>query len=91
VGNRLAFALLREACYLVGEDPTFPTTSMITLKHTTTSPPRPQASRNKGIQILRYRPITLHKEIPGFVGNRLAFALLREACYLVGEGAPPPA
>ncbi|OQE41428.1 hypothetical protein PENCOP_c005G01156 [Penicillium coprophilum] len=33
-----------------------------------------------------YRPITLHKEIPGFVGNRLAFALLREACYLVGEG-----
>lgn len=33
-----------------------------------------------------YRPITLHKEIPGFVGNRLAFALLKEACYLVGEG-----
>ncbi|KAJ5950444.1 uncharacterized protein N7479_008857 [Penicillium vulpinum] len=33
-----------------------------------------------------YRPITLNKEIPGFVGNRLAFALLREACYLVGEG-----
>ncbi|KAJ6109260.1 hypothetical protein N7486_001494 [Penicillium sp. IBT 16267x] len=33
-----------------------------------------------------YRPIVLHKEITGFVGNRLAFALLREACYLVGEG-----
>jgi 3-hydroxyacyl-CoA dehydrogenase len=33
-----------------------------------------------------YRPVTLQKEIPGFVGNRLAFALLREACYLVGEG-----
>ncbi|GLI76326.1 hypothetical protein PoHVEF18_004598 [Penicillium ochrochloron] len=33
-----------------------------------------------------YRPVTLHKEIPGFVGNRLAFALLREACHLVGEG-----
>jgi 3-hydroxyacyl-CoA dehydrogenase len=33
-----------------------------------------------------YRPITLHKEVPGFVGNRLAFALLREACHLVGEG-----
>ncbi|KAJ5915647.1 hypothetical protein N7466_011580 [Penicillium verhagenii] len=33
-----------------------------------------------------YRPIVLHKEVPGFVGNRLAFALLREACYLVGEG-----
>lgn len=33
-----------------------------------------------------YRPITLAKEIPGFVGNRLAFALLREACHLVGAG-----
>ncbi|CAL5871196.1 uncharacterized protein PFLUO_LOCUS5443 [Penicillium psychrofluorescens] len=33
-----------------------------------------------------YRPIILHKEISGFVGNRLAFALLREACHLVGEG-----
>ncbi|KAJ5301319.1 hypothetical protein N7508_006182 [Penicillium antarcticum] len=33
-----------------------------------------------------YRPVTLHKEVPGFVGNRLAFALLREACSLVGEG-----
>ncbi|KAJ5561684.1 hypothetical protein N7461_000445 [Penicillium sp. DV-2018c] len=33
-----------------------------------------------------YRAITLNKEISGFVGNRLAFALLREACYLVGEG-----
>ncbi|KAF7717457.1 Uncharacterized protein PECH_000495 [Penicillium ucsense] len=33
-----------------------------------------------------YRPVTLQKEIPGFVGNRLAFALLREACHLVGEG-----
>lgn len=33
-----------------------------------------------------YRPIILNMEIPGFVGNRLAFALLKEACYLVGEG-----
>lgn len=33
-----------------------------------------------------YRPVTLQKEISGFVGNRLAFALLREACHLVGEG-----
>ncbi|KAJ5676919.1 uncharacterized protein N7477_002552 [Penicillium maclennaniae] len=33
-----------------------------------------------------YRPVVLQKEVPGFVGNRLAFALMREACYLVGEG-----
>lgn len=33
-----------------------------------------------------YRPVVLRKEVPGFVGNRLAFALLKEACYLVGEG-----
>ena len=31
------------------------------------------------------RPVVIRKEIPGFVGNRLAFALLREACYLVKE------
>ncbi|EAW14060.1 putative 3-hydroxyacyl-CoA dehydrogenase, NAD binding domain [Aspergillus clavatus NRRL 1] len=33
----------------------------------------------------RHRPVIIKKEIPGFVGNRLAFALLREACYLVQE------
>ncbi|MCJ1451510.1 hypothetical protein MMC28_001848 [Mycoblastus sanguinarius] len=31
-------------------------------------------------------PIVLKKEITGFVANRLAFALLREAIYLVKEG-----
>lgn len=36
--------------------------------------------------VQHYRPVALRKEIPGFVGNRLAFALLKEACYLVGEG-----
>lgn len=30
-----------------------------------------------------HQPIVLKKEITGFVGNRLAFALLREACSLV--------
>ncbi|KAL4933543.1 uncharacterized protein BDV17DRAFT_252215 [Aspergillus undulatus] len=33
----------------------------------------------------RHRPVVIRKEIPGFVGNRLAFALLREACHLVQE------
>ncbi|KFY15908.1 hypothetical protein V492_01686 [Pseudogymnoascus sp. VKM F-4246] len=32
-----------------------------------------------------HQPIVLKKEITGFVGNRLAFALLREACYLVDQ------
>ena len=31
-------------------------------------------------------PVCLQKEITGFVGNRLAFALLREAIHLVNEG-----
>ncbi|KAJ5228033.1 hypothetical protein N7489_008741 [Penicillium chrysogenum] len=48
--------------------------------------PGPGASGRDQSASQHYRPITLHKEIPGFVGNRLAFALLREACYLVGEG-----
>lgn len=30
-------------------------------------------------------PVILKKEVPGFVLNRLAFVLLREACGLVGE------
>lgn len=30
--------------------------------------------------------VVLKKEIPGFLGNRLAFALFREAVYLVDEG-----
>ncbi|KAJ5575126.1 hypothetical protein N7450_009025 [Penicillium hetheringtonii] len=41
-------------------------------------------TRSESVQ--HCRPIILRKEIPGFVGNRLAFALLREASYLVGEG-----
>ncbi|MBW9141277.1 MAG: 3-hydroxyacyl-CoA dehydrogenase family protein [Candidatus Aramenus sp.] len=30
--------------------------------------------------------VVLKKEVPGFIGNRLAFALFREAVYLVDEG-----
>ncbi|KIW13166.1 hypothetical protein PV08_08353 [Exophiala spinifera] len=33
-----------------------------------------------------HRPITIHKESAGFVANRLAFILFREACHLVSEG-----
>jgi 3-hydroxyacyl-CoA dehydrogenase len=32
-----------------------------------------------------HQPVVVNKEIPGFVGNRLAFAVLREACHLVQE------
>ncbi|GAB7344436.1 hypothetical protein MBLNU457_2282t1 [Dothideomycetes sp. NU457] len=31
-------------------------------------------------------PVLLHKEVPGFVANRLAFALFREAISLVNDG-----
>lgn len=33
-----------------------------------------------------HHPVVLKKEVPGFVGNRLAFVLLREAMHLVKEG-----
>ncbi|KAK5940412.1 hypothetical protein PMZ80_006826 [Knufia obscura] len=33
-----------------------------------------------------HKPVVVKKEVPGFVGNRLAFVLLREACHLVSEG-----
>jgi len=32
------------------------------------------------------KPIEVKKEVPGFVGNRLQFALLREAQYILEEG-----
>ena len=32
-----------------------------------------------------HRPVVINKELPGFVGNRLAFILFREAAYLVKE------
>lgn len=33
-----------------------------------------------------HRPVVVRKEIPGFVANRLAFVLFREACSLVAGG-----
>lgn len=47
---------------------------------------REEMKSDPGQFVQHYRPVILRKEIPGFVGNRLAFALLREASYLVGEG-----
>jgi 3-hydroxybutyryl-CoA dehydrogenase len=37
------------------------------------------------------RPLLLRKEVPGFIGNRLAFALQREAMDLVAKGVASPA
>ncbi|KAE8132020.1 hypothetical protein BDV38DRAFT_297377 [Aspergillus pseudotamarii] len=51
-----------------------------------TSPERIEFAREYfSVSGSKHRPVVLQKEIPGFVGNRLAFALLREACYLVQE------
>ena len=36
------------------------------------------------------RPVGLRKEIPGFIGNRLQFALLRECLSLVEKGVASP-
>lgn len=33
-----------------------------------------------------HRPITIHRETVGFVANRLAYVLFREACHLVDQG-----
>ena len=33
------------------------------------------------------KPVVLHKAIPGFIGNRLQFALLREALHIIQSGA----
>jgi len=31
-------------------------------------------------------PVEVHKDVPGFVGNRMQFALMREAAYIVEQG-----
>ena len=36
---------------------------------------------------MKKQPILLNKEIPGFIGNRLQYALFREAQFLLDEGA----
>lgn len=36
------------------------------------------------------RPILVRRDVPGFVGNRLQFAVLREALHLVQEGIASP-
>lgn len=36
------------------------------------------------------RPIVIDKNIPGFIGNRLQYAMLREAIHIVEEGAATP-
>ena len=40
----------------------------------------------KLMEIIGKKPIALLREAPGFIGNRLQFALLREAMYIVEEG-----
>jgi 3-hydroxybutyryl-CoA dehydrogenase len=43
----------------------------------------------RAFELLRYmkkKPIEVRKEAPGFVGNRLQFALLREAQYILEQG-----
>ncbi|KFU76658.1 3-hydroxyacyl-CoA dehydrogenase [Amycolatopsis lurida] len=34
--------------------------------------------------------VLLHRDVPGFIGNRLQFALVREALYLLDEGVCEP-
>lgn len=36
------------------------------------------------------KPVTLQKSIAGFIGNRLQYAMLREAIHIVEEGAATP-
>jgi 3-hydroxybutyryl-CoA dehydrogenase len=38
------------------------------------------------MKLIGKKPITLEREAPGFIGNRLQFALLREAMYIVEKG-----
>jgi 3-hydroxybutyryl-CoA dehydrogenase len=43
------------------------------------------------LQRLGKRPVRVERDVPGFVWNRLQFALLREAAWIVGQGVATPA
>jgi 3-hydroxybutyryl-CoA dehydrogenase len=43
------------------------------------------------LQEIGLKPIVLSKSIPGFIGNRIQFAVLREALHLAREGIASPA
>lgn len=38
------------------------------------------------VESIGKKPVSMKKECPGFIGNRLQFALLREALYIVEQG-----
>ena len=42
------------------------------------------------VQKIGKEPVLLNKEAPGFIGNRLQLALLREAYHIVAEGIATP-
>jgi 3-hydroxybutyryl-CoA dehydrogenase len=42
------------------------------------------------LEALDRKPVVLKKSVPGFIGNRLQFALWREALYLVENGIADP-
>lgn len=44
------------------------------------------AAENFWKEEIGMKTVVVKKEVPGFVANRLAFALLREACSLVASG-----
>ncbi len=55
------------------------------VKGARTSEPTLQTLHNLALALGK-RPIVVRRDIPGFVGNRLQFAVLREALHLLSEG-----
>jgi len=52
--------------------------------------PETLAAMHELLETCGKRPIVVKKEVPGFIGNRLAFALQREAMALVAQGVATP-
>lgn len=54
--------------------------------------PAPSTDTGVVTQVMRQladcgcEPVLLHKVVPGFIGNRIQFAVLREALHLLGQG-----
>lgn len=57
------------------------------------APQTDQATRDRAMELLSAmgsRPVLLKKELPGFIGNRLQYAVLREALAIMRDGVAGP-
>jgi 3-hydroxybutyryl-CoA dehydrogenase len=89
--DALGAGLARPECFLITHfwNPPHAIPLVEVVPGTRTAP----AAVDRTVALLRgigAEPVVLHKAVPGFIGNRIQFAILREALHLVQTGVADP-